>query len=65
MWEWAYRLAASGRFADTDEVVGELRNRDFEHVKKISDSKYAREQIDSMCRKARDVKGRRGPVLTN
>jgi hypothetical protein len=56
MWEWAYRLAASGRFADTDAVVKELRSRNFEHTKQITDSKYAREQIDSMCRKAREAK---------
>jgi hypothetical protein len=46
MWEWAYRLAASGRFSDTDPVVKELRARGFEHVNKIADSKFAREQID-------------------
>jgi hypothetical protein len=27
-------------------------------MRQISDSKYAREQIDQMCRKAREVKGK-------
>jgi hypothetical protein len=56
MWEWAYRPAASSRFADTAAVVRELRARGFEHLRQITDSKFAREQIDNMCRKASEAK---------
>ena len=40
----------SGRFANTDAVVWELHSRGFDQIGKITGSKYAREQIDSMCR---------------
>jgi hypothetical protein len=60
MWEWAYRLAASGRFTNTDAVVKELLARGFEQTGQVSDSKYARDQIDNMCRKARQAKGKAG-----
>ena len=58
MWEWAFRLAASGRFLDHAAVETELRARGFAHVNKIADSKYAREQIDAICRNAREAKGK-------
>ena len=56
MWQAAFQLAVSGKFADTDAVVTELRSRGFTDVETLANSKFAREQITAMCQNARRAK---------
>ena len=55
MWGVAFRLAVSGKYADSAAIEAELRHRGFAHVDNIAKSKFAREQITAMCQKARQV----------